>query len=48
MVHRFIFKVVDRSFRNITQINKSFGGIIFIMSEDYRQILPVMIRRTYG
>ncbi len=48
MAHRFIFKAVDKSFRDIIQIDKSFGGIIFIMGEDFRQILPVMIWETCG
>src|SRR6266498_4191066 len=29
MAHRFIFKAVDRSFKDITQIDKLFSGIIF-------------------
>ena len=43
MAHRFTFEAVNRSFRDITQIDKLFGGIIFIMGKDFRQILPVVI-----
>ncbi len=48
MAHRFTFEAVNRSFRDITQIDKPFGGIIFIMGGDFRQILPVVIRGTRG
>ena len=48
MAHRFTFEAVDRSFRDITQIDKLFGNIIFIMGGDFRQILPVVIRGTHG
>ncbi len=48
MAHRFTFEAVNRSFRDITQIDKPFGGIIFIMGGDFRQILPVVIRETRG
>src|SRR6266540_7364978 len=48
MAHRFTFEAVDRSFRDITQIDKLFGGISFIMGGDFRQILPVVIRGTHG
>ncbi len=48
MAHRFTFEVVNRSFRDITQIDKPFSGIIFIMGGDFRQILPVVIRGTRG
>ncbi len=46
MAHRFTFEAVDRTFRDITQIDKPFGGIIFVMGGDFRQILPVVIRGT--
>ena len=31
MVHRLIFKAVNRTFRDITQIDEPFGGIIFVI-----------------
>jgi len=46
MAHRFAFEAVDRTFRDLTEIDKPFGGIIFIMGGDFRQILPVVIRGT--
>jgi ATP-dependent DNA helicase PIF1 len=48
MTHRFAFEAVDRTFRDITGIEKPFGGIIFVMGGDFRQILPVVIRGTRG
>jgi len=46
MSHRFAFEAVDRTFRDLTGINKPFGGIIVILGGDFRQILPVVIRGT--
>ena len=43
MANRFAFEVVNRTFRDLTEIDKPFGGIIFIMGGDFRQILPVVI-----
>ena len=48
MAHRFAFEAVNRTFRYITGINKPFGGIIFVMGGDFRQILPVVVRGTRG
>src|SRR6266511_1244133 len=48
MAHRFTFEAVNKSFRDITQIDKPFGGIIFIIGGDFRKILPVVIRGTCG
>ena len=46
MAHKFAFEAVDRTFRDITRIDKPFGGIIFILGGDFRQILPVVVRGT--
>ncbi|CAG8778301.1 8548_t:CDS:1, partial [Rhizophagus irregularis] len=46
MAHKFTFEAVDRTFRDITEVDKPFGGIIFVMGGDFRQILPVVIRGT--
>jgi PIF1-like helicase len=42
MMHKFAFEAVDRTFRDITQVDKPFGGKIFIFGGDFRQILPVI------
>ena len=48
IAHRFIFEAVDRTFRDITQIDELFEGIIFVISGDFRQILPVVIWGTHS
>ena len=48
MANRFAFEEVDRTFRDLTEIDKPFGGIIFIMDGDFRQILPVVIWGTHA
>ena len=42
MMHKFAFEAVDRTLRDITQVDKLFGGKIFIFGGDFRQILPVI------
>ena len=46
MMHKFAFEAVDRTLRDITQIDKPFGGKIFIFGGDFRQILPVIPHAT--
>ncbi|CAB4418715.1 unnamed protein product [Rhizophagus irregularis] len=42
MMHKFAFEAVDRTFQDIMQTDKPFGGKIFIFGGDFRQILPVI------
>jgi PIF1-like helicase/Helitron helicase-like domain at N-terminus len=42
MMHKFAFEAVDRTLRDITQIDKPFGGKIFVFGGDFRQILPII------
>src|SRR4051794_33529424 len=44
MAHRFAFEAVERTFRDVTDNEKPFGGIIVVLGGDFRQILPVVIR----
>ena len=46
MIYRYIFEAVDRTFRDITSIDKPFGGKILILGGDFRQVLPVVVRDT--
>jgi ATP-dependent exoDNAse (exonuclease V), alpha subunit - helicase superfamily I member len=46
MMHKFAFEAVDRTLRDITQVDKPFGGKIFIFGGDFRQILPVVSHGT--
>jgi len=48
MAHRFTFEAVDRTFRDLRNVDEPFGGIVFIMGGDFRQILPVVNRETRG
>ena len=44
MAHRYIFKAVDRTFKDLTDnSDESFRGKIIVMGGDFRQILPVVI-----
>ncbi|KAG2871063.1 hypothetical protein PC116_g29387 [Phytophthora cactorum] len=43
MTHRYAFKAVNRTLRDIMgNARKSFGGNVFVLSGDFRQILPVV------
>ena len=46
MMHKFAFEAVDRTLCDITQIDKLFGGKIFIFGGDFHQILPVIPHAT--
>jgi hypothetical protein len=46
MMHKFAFEAVDRTFRDITQIDQPFGGKIFIFGGDFRQTLPIIPHAT--
>lgn len=44
MQHRYVIKAVDRTLHDIRKNDRPFGGITFVMSGDFRQILPVVCR----
>jgi hypothetical protein len=44
MTNKLAFEAVDRTLRDLTNRNKPFGGIVFVMSGDFRQVLPVIPR----
>ncbi|KAG2868807.1 hypothetical protein PC113_g683 [Phytophthora cactorum] len=47
MTHRHAFEAVDRSLRNLMDNDdEPFGGKVFVLSGDFRQILPVVVRGT--
>src|SRR5262249_23668575 len=46
MIHKFAFEAVDRTFRDITQVDQPFGGKIFIFGGDFRQTLPIISHAT--
>ncbi|GBC51002.1 ATP-dependent DNA helicase PIF1-like [Rhizophagus irregularis DAOM 181602=DAOM 197198] len=44
MLHKFAFEAVDRTLRDITCVDKPFGGKVFVFGGDFRQVLPVIPR----
>ncbi|KAE9278548.1 hypothetical protein PF008_g28593 [Phytophthora fragariae] len=47
MTHRHAFEAVDRTLRDIVDNDQEqFGGKVFVLSGDFRQILPVVVRGT--
>lgn len=46
MMHKFAFEAVDRTLRDITDIDEPFGGKVVVMGGDFRQILPVVPKGT--
>ncbi len=47
MTNKLAFEVVDRTLRDLTDENEPFGGIVFVMSMDFCQVLPVIPRGSY-
>jgi ATP-dependent DNA helicase PIF1 len=48
MQHKWVFEAVDRTLRDITGIDKPFGGKVILMGGDFRQVLPVVPRANRG
>ncbi|CAG8698277.1 3716_t:CDS:1, partial [Ambispora leptoticha] len=46
MMDRFAFEAVDRSFRDLMDVNEPFGGKVMVLGGDFRQILSVVVRGT--
>ncbi len=42
MSNKLAFEAVDRTLRDLTNRNEPFSGIVFVMSGDFRQVLPVI------
>ncbi len=40
MTNKLAFETVDRTLRDLTNRNEPFGGIVFVMSGDFRQVIP--------
>jgi ATP-dependent DNA helicase PIF1 len=47
MINKFAFEAMDRTLRDLTDRNEPFGGIVFVMSGDFRQVLPVIPRGSH-
>jgi hypothetical protein len=48
MTNKLTFEAVDQTLRDLTDKNKPFGGIVFIMSGDFRQVLLVIPRGSHA
>jgi hypothetical protein len=46
MVNKLAFEAVDRTLRDITKNDEPFGGIVFVMSSNFCQVLPVVQKGT--
>jgi hypothetical protein len=44
MQHRHIMEAVDRSFRELDNSEKPFGGFTIVFGGDFQQILPVTLK----
>ena len=42
MAHRFQLEALDRTLRDLTNVDKPFGGKVMLLSGDFRQCLPVI------
>jgi hypothetical protein len=48
MTNKLAFEVVDQTLRDLTNRNKPFGGIVFVMSGDFRQVLLVIPQGSHA
>jgi hypothetical protein len=48
MTNKLAFEVVDRTLHDLTDRNEPFGDIVFVMSGDFRQVLPVIPRGSHA
>ncbi|XP_024168009.1 ATP-dependent DNA helicase PIF1-like [Rosa chinensis] len=44
MMNRYAFEALDRTFKDITGIDLSFGGKVMILGGNFRQVLPVIYK----
>ncbi len=42
MQHKHAFEAVDRTFRDVTGLDRPFGGVVVVMGGDFRKVLPVI------
>ena len=46
MASKLAFNAVDKLFRDLLNIDEPFGGLIVVLSGDFRQTLPIVRRGT--
>ena len=48
MIHRHCFEALDRTFQDLRNCPKRFGGLTMILGGDFQQILPVIPRGSHA
>jgi hypothetical protein len=48
MINKLAFEAMDRTLRDLIDRNEPFGNIIFVMSGDFHQVLPVILRGSHA
>ncbi len=48
MTNKLAFETVDRTLHDLTNRNEPFGGIVFVMLGDFRQVLPIIPRGSHA
>ncbi len=48
MQNRYVFEVVDCTFRDVHEDDRLFGGVVMCFCGDFRQILPIIPKGTRG
>jgi ATP-dependent DNA helicase PIF1 len=46
MLNKIVYEAVDRTFKDLLDNDKPFGGKVVVLGGDFRQILPVIVRGT--
>jgi ATP-dependent DNA helicase PIF1 len=47
MTNKLTFEAMDRTLHDLTDRNESFGGIVFVMSGDFCQVLSIIPRGSH-
>jgi hypothetical protein len=47
MTNKLAFEAMDQTLRDLIDRNEPFGGIVFVMSGDFRQVLSVIPRGSH-
>ncbi len=48
MTNKLTFEAMDQTLHDLTDKNEPFGGIVFVMSGDFRQVLPIIPRGSHA
>jgi hypothetical protein len=52
MINKLAFEAVDRTLRDLTNMNEPFGNIVFVMSGDFcqvfRQVFPIIPQESHA